>query len=91
MSTVPIIVVFTKFDLFVEDLNGQRGGKDKISREFAERRFKEEHSHALEKWTKSISSQIPYNFVASMFVSLDALLVLTSLCSFTAGYFASAG
>ena len=69
MSTVPIIIVFTKFDLFVAQLNMQRGGKDKISLESAERNFKEEHSQALEKWMNNISSQIPYNVAASMFVS----------------------
>ena len=87
MSAVPIIVVFTKFDLFVEKLNG---GKDNISLESAEGKFKEEHSHAFEKWTNSISSQIPYNVAASMFVSSDVSLVLTSPYSFTPGYFAAA-
>ena len=66
MSTVPMIIVFTKFDLFVAR---QCGGKDDISVEFAERKFKEEHSQAFEKWTKNISGQIPYNVAASRFVS----------------------
>lgn len=91
MSAVPIIVVFTKFDLFVENLNGQCRDKDKISLEFAERKFREEHSHAFEKWMNSISSQIPYIVTASMFVSSDVSLVLTSPCSFTARYFAASG
>ncbi|KAF8736319.1 hypothetical protein AX14_000496 [Amanita brunnescens Koide BX004] len=36
-NKMPIIVVFTKFDLFVAKLNLQRGEKDRISLEFAER------------------------------------------------------
>ena len=85
MSAVPIIVVFTKFDLFVEKLNE---GKDKINLEFAEERFKDEHSREFEKWT---SSQIPYNVTTSTSVSSDVSLVLTSPCSFTPGYFAASG
>ena len=68
---MPIIVVFTKFDLFVAKLNLQRGEKDSISLEFAERQFKEEQDQAFQKWTNNISSPIPYIVAASMFFSYE--------------------
>jgi hypothetical protein len=72
MSTVPIIVVFTKFDLFVASLARRSKGKDKINVEFAEERFKREHGRAFEKATHDILGKIPYTTVASTFTSEDA-------------------
>jgi hypothetical protein len=72
---VPIIVVFTKFDLFVASLSRRSAGRGKISLEFAETRFQNEHGQAFEK---AISGKIPYTTVASTFSSEDALFALIS-------------
>ena len=65
--TVPIIVVFTKFDLYVAGLQRRSGTKDKISYQFAEDDFKKELDHTF---YKSMSEgQIPYALVSSMFLS----------------------
>lgn len=69
MSTVPIIVVFTKFDLFVASLaNGKKG---KINLEFAEKRFKNKHGQAFEKATRKILGKIAYTTVASTFMHVS--------------------
>ena len=66
--TVPIIVVFTKFDLYVAGLQRRSGTTDKISFQTAEDDFKKEFDHNFDK--KSMSEgQIPYALVSSMFLS----------------------
>ena len=90
MSTVPVIVVFTKFDLFVASLAKWGGKKGKINLEFAEKRFKSKHGQAFEKATHNMLGKISYTTVASTFISEDFSLALMSPCSFTAGYFAAA-
>ena len=71
-ATVPIIVVFTKFDLFVASLSRRSAGRGKISLEVAETRFQSEHGQAFEKATHNLSGKIPYTTVASTFLSEDA-------------------
>ncbi len=69
--TVPIIVVFTKFDLFVEGLNKGTGslGMGDGSPESAERYFQENYGPLFETSTKKIAGQVPYTVVASTFYS----------------------
>ena len=69
MAIVPIIIVFTKFDLFITELGEESMGKEKTSQEFAEREFKERYGQIFEKLTRDISSKIPYALVASKSVS----------------------
>ena len=70
--TVPIIVVYTKFDLFMA--NNQLRGDGNIrkrgdSLESAERYFySEKYSQLLVEPTKNIDGQIPYTIVSSAFV-----------------------
>jgi hypothetical protein len=66
--TVPIIVVFTKFDLFVEGLNKGTG-----SPESAERYFQENYGPLFETSTKKIAGQVPYTVVASTFYSCSSV------------------
>ena len=69
MAIVPIIIVFTKFDLFITRLGEESVRKEKTSQEFAEREFKERYGQMFEKLTGDISGKIPYALVASKFVS----------------------
>lgn len=76
--TVPMIIVVTKFDLYVAGLQRRSGTKTKISYQLAEDDFKKEFDHTFDK--KSMSEgQIPYALVSSMFflrgctVSIDIL------------------
>ena len=64
-TTVPIIVVFTKFELFVARLARRSRGRDQISMEVAETMFQNEYSQAFEKATCNTSGKIPYTTVAS--------------------------
>ena len=89
MSTVPIIAVFTKFDLFVASLAKRSKEKGEINVEFAEERFKRKHSQAFEKATHDILGKAPYTTVASTFTSENASLAFTSSYSFTPRYFAA--
>ncbi len=70
--TVPIIVVYTKFDLFMAN-NQRRGkgntGKGDGSLEVAEKYFYEKYSQLFAKSTKNIEGSIPYTIVSSAFVS----------------------
>ena len=72
VTTVPIIVVYTKFDLFMAN-NQRRGkgntGKGDGSLESAEKYFYEKHSQLFAKSTKNIEGQIPYTVVSSAFMS----------------------
>ena len=87
VTTVPIIVVFTKFDLFLAGLSRRSRGKEKISMDLAEKKFRDEHGVAFERATQNISGKIPYATVSSMFTLGDVSFVLTSSRSFTARYF----
>ncbi|KAF8351862.1 hypothetical protein F5887DRAFT_1068257 [Amanita rubescens] len=63
-NKVPIIVVFTKFDLFIAGLSRRSRRKESISMEVAEKKFRDEHGVAFEKATQNISGKIPYTTVA---------------------------
>lgn len=68
VMTVPIIVVITKFDLYVASLQRRSGTETKISYQSAEDNFKKEFDLTFDK--KSMSEgQIPYALVSSMFLS----------------------
>ncbi|KAF8685409.1 hypothetical protein AX14_003999, partial [Amanita brunnescens Koide BX004] len=76
-NKVPIIVVFTKFDLFVASLARRSAGR-KVNLEVAETRFKSEHGQAFEKATNNLSGRIPYTTVAiSMPDTLQRLVEIT--------------
>lgn len=68
MTSVPIIVVFTKFDLFLMGLRKRGEAKDPISLELAEKIFKKKHGPVFDKLTKNIGGQIPYALVSSTLV-----------------------
>ena len=89
-ATVPIIVVFTKFDLFVASLSRRSAGRGKISLDVAETRFQNEHGQAFEKATHNIAGKIPYTTVASTFSSEDASSALISPRSLNAWYITAA-
>lgn len=63
MITVPIIVVFTKFDLFIDSLN--KAGTD--VQNLAEEKFKERYSRIFENATKSDLDHTQYTLVSSTF------------------------
>ncbi|KAF8351788.1 hypothetical protein F5887DRAFT_2985 [Amanita rubescens] len=63
-NEVPIIVVFTKFDLFLTALHKRGEAKDPISLELAEKIFKKKHGPVFDKLTKNIGGQIPYALVS---------------------------
>jgi hypothetical protein len=67
VMTVPIIIVYTKYDLFMA--NNQRTGKGDDSLEVAEKHFYAMYGQLFAKYTKNIKGQIPYTFVSSEFVS----------------------
>ena len=75
--TVPIILVVTKFDLYVAGLQRRSGTKTKISYQSAEDDFKKEFDHTFDKKSK-IEEQIPYALVSSMFFVKAAPFLLTS-------------
>ncbi|KAF8331196.1 hypothetical protein F5887DRAFT_1287007 [Amanita rubescens] len=77
-NKVPIIVVFTKFDLFIACLSRRNRGKENISMDLAEKKFRDEHGVAFEKATQNISGKIPYTTVAiSMPNTLHWLVEIT--------------
>lgn len=65
MTTVPIIVVFTKFDHFAATLGNESTQNGKISQELAEREFRKRYDQVFEASTKEAASNIPYTLVAS--------------------------
>ena len=70
--TVPIIVVYTKFDLFMA--SNQRKckgiiGKGGSSLESAEKHFYDMYGQLFAKSTENIKGQVPYTIVSSTFVS----------------------
>lgn len=74
---MPIIVVFTKLDLFLARL-GRRGEiKDKRnSLEAAEAIFKEKYGRIFDKSTKNMEGHIPYAMVTtSTFASATTLCI----------------
>ncbi len=61
-TIVPIIVVYTKFDLRAERL-------DEDGKEFTERSFKEKYGQKVERRVRhSTTHQIPYTVVTSIFI-----------------------
>jgi len=67
--TVPIIVVYTKFDLFMA--NNQRRGKGNTGKgdlESAEKHFYDKYGQLFAKSTKNIEGRVPYTIVSSAFV-----------------------
>ena len=69
---MPIIVVYTKFDLFMA--SNQRKckgivGKGGSSLESAEKHFYDMYGQLFAKSTENIEGQIPYTIVSSAFVS----------------------
>ena len=84
MTTVPIIVVFTKFDLFVAMLDNDAMQKGKSSQELAEREFRKRYSQVYESSTKGVPGQIPYALVASESTFGVTMSPLISHCSIAA-------
>lgn len=72
---MPIVVVFTKFDLYMERLQ-QDGLK------LAEILFKKNYDQILEKLAESMACQIPYALVTSTSVSQAVSFSLTPSWSF---------
>jgi len=67
---VPIIVVYTKFDLRAERL-------DEDGKEFTELSFKEKYGQKIEQRTKHcVMRQIPYTVVTSIFILITLVLKL---------------
>ena len=70
MMAVPIIVVYTMFDLFMGNLGRNKGhpGGDG-SYEFAVKNFDEKYGQQFKTSTKNIEGNVPYTVVASTFAS----------------------
>jgi hypothetical protein len=64
---VPIVVVVTKFDLFVAKLENGSSGKGEINLELAEEKFKERYDEVFQRSTMINADQIPYVLVTSTF------------------------
>ena len=68
MMAVPIIVVYTMFDLFMANLGRNKGMPDgNGSYEFAVKNFDEEYGQQFMMSTKNIEGNVPYTVVASTF------------------------
>ena len=65
MATVPIVVVITKFDLYLAGM--QRRLRYKSTYQMAEDDFKKKYGHKFSKNNIS-TTQIPYALVSSMFI-----------------------
>ena len=64
-TTVPIIVVYTKFDL-VGSLDKSGVGKSEEGKAFTERNYKKKYGRVIERSMKSVAPrQIPYTVVTS--------------------------
>ena len=88
---MPIIVVITKFDLYVAELSKQGNLKGQnISWQAAEEMFKQTFGHKFEKAGMSQDRPVPYALVSSMSASDVAPLPLTS-CRFAISYLPTAG
>ena len=66
MPIVPIVVVFTKFDLFVAKLE-KNAGEGKIDLELAEENFKERYGEVFQRSTMITAGEIPYALVTCTF------------------------
>lgn len=75
MKSVPIIVVVTKFDLFLAGL--AKRGKVK-GLQLAEQTFKHMFGHKFDKFEASLDRRIPYALVSSKFVAGITSPALTS-------------
>lgn len=79
---MPIIVVFTKLDLFLAKLERRGEIKGRGNLEGAEGIFREKYNKIFEKSTKNMGGHIPYALVTtSTFAPAIILFALTSLCS----------
>ncbi len=79
---MPIIVVFTKLDLFLAKLERRGEIKGKGNLEVAEGIFREKYNKIFEKSTKNMGGHIPYSLVTTgTFAPATILFVLTSLRS----------
>jgi hypothetical protein len=69
VSIVPIIVVYTKFDLFIVNLrrNKNNAGKRDTTNEAAEMHFNEKYGQSFASSTKDVwgPGQIPYTVASS--------------------------
>ena len=65
MTTVPIVVVITKFDLYLAGM--QRRLRNKSTYQMAEDDFKKKYGHKFSK-NNINTTQIPYALVSSMFI-----------------------
>ncbi|KAF8351810.1 kinase-like domain-containing protein [Amanita rubescens] len=82
---VPIIVVFTKFDLFVSQMAKQGRQNGESIQEFAEKEFQKRYGQKFEASIKSGSGGIPYTFVAiSQPETLQRLVNITMRSIFNA-------
>lgn len=83
ITTVPTIIVFTKFDLFVSQLakQGRQPVNGESIQEFAEKEFQKRYGQELEASIKSGSGEIPYTFVASKSTFFCHLVCVDRLCS----------
>ncbi len=85
MLIVPIIVVYTKFDLFIVNLrrNKNGAGKSDTTQEAAEKHFNEKYGQSFALSTKDVwgPGQIPYTVASSTYVLQVVRLALTSPCS----------
>lgn len=84
MTIVPIIVVYTKFDLIIPTRSKGKAcsRKEGDCQGSAESYFKERYGKLFEASTKNIEGQIPYTAVASTFWSHISASTLTSPFSF---------
>lgn len=75
MMIVPIIIVYTQFDLFVAELSGLKGDQPKVdcSQKAAEKHFHEKYGQVFQTST----GQIPYTVVSSTFAFHIASSALT--------------
>ena len=74
MTTVPIVVVITKFDLYVA---GMQRRLRKGTYQMAEEDFKKKYGHKFSKSDIS-TTEIPYALVSSMFIPEITSSALTS-------------
>ena len=85
MTIVPIIIVYTQFDLFVAGLSRPKNGQPKVdySQEAAEKHFHEKYGQQFQTSTRNIDgpNQIPYTFVSGTFASQITSPALTSCSS----------
>lgn len=80
MTTVPIIVVITKFDLFIKGMSIRGKLKGPNTSQAAAQTFKLMFGHRFEKGGISLDLPIPYALVSSMFAP-DITPSALTMCS----------